>query len=144
MRAFSIILFLALVACNKPKTEATLDNHQAMATDSGSMNPMAGQSGMMSMMPAHLDSMMRMTPEQMSRSMVGHERMMSEMMDRMRGEMRQMKMPETPEWSALTDSIKQDLAQLPSLGGEALSRKMRAHAARTRRLLQLHKEMMKM
>jgi hypothetical protein len=53
-----------------------------------------------------MDSMMRMTPDQMSGMMAKHERMMSQMMDQMGGEMRQMNMAETPDWSALTDSVK--------------------------------------
>jgi hypothetical protein len=61
----------------------------------------------------------------------------------MGGEMRQMKMPESKEWSALTDSVKQDLAELPSLKGQALSARMRAHADRVRRLIAAHEQMMK-
>jgi hypothetical protein len=94
------------------------------------------------MMRAHMDSMMRMSPEQMSRMMAKHDRIMSEMMDQMGGEMRQMKMSESREWGALTDSVKQDLAELPSLKGQALSTRMRAHAARVQRLMTSHEQMM--
>jgi hypothetical protein len=87
--------------------------------------------------------MMRMSPDQMSGMTATHERMMSQMMDQMGGEMRRMKMAETPEWSALMDSVKQDLAELPSLKGQALSTRMRAHAARVKRLLTSHEQMMK-
>jgi hypothetical protein len=112
--------------------------------DSGEMRGMSGMgnSGMMTMMQAHTDSMMRMNPEQMSGMMASHERMMSQMMDQMGSDMRQMKMAETPEWSALTDSVKQDLADLPSLKGQALSTRMRAHADRVRRLMAAHEQMM--
>jgi hypothetical protein len=79
----------------------------------------------------------------MSRMMAGHERMMSQMMDQMGGEMRQMKMADTPEWSALTDSVRQDLAELPGLKGQALSNRMRAHASRVQRLMRAHEQMMK-
>jgi hypothetical protein len=95
----------------------------------------------MSMIPAHMDSMMRMNPNQMSGMMAQHERLMSQMMDQMGSEMRQMKMAETPEWSALTDSVKQDLADLPSLKGQALSTRMRAHADRVQRLMRAHEQM---
>jgi hypothetical protein len=64
-------------------------------------------------------------------------------MDQMGTEMRQMKMAETPEWSALTDSVKQDLAELPGLKGQALSARMRVHADRVRRLIAAHEQMMK-
>jgi hypothetical protein len=95
------------------------------------------------MMQAHTDSMMRMDPDQMSGMMATHERMMSQIMDRMGSEMRRMKMSETPEWSALTDSVKRDLAELPSLKGKALSARMRAHADRVQRLMRAHERMMK-
>jgi hypothetical protein len=141
----AIVALLALAACNKPKEEAADDSHGGMTMDSGRMErlPGMGDSGMMRMMQAHTDSMMRMNPEQMSAMMSSHERMMSKMMDQMGTDMRQMNMAETPEWSALRDSVKQDLADLPSLKGRALSTRMRAHAGRVQRLITVHDGMMK-
>jgi hypothetical protein len=140
-----ILGLLASAACSKPKEEPAADSHSGMPMDSGGMRGMSGMgnSGMMPMMQAHTDSMMRMNPEQMSGMMAAHERMMSQMMDQMGREMRQMKMAESPEWSALTDSVKQDLAELPSLKGQALSVRMRVHADQVRRLIAAHEQMMK-
>jgi hypothetical protein len=140
-----IVGLLASAACDKPKEEQAADSHSGMPMDSGEMRGMSGMgnSGMMTMMQTHTDSMMRMNPEQMSGMMASHERMMSQMMDQMGSDMRQMKMSETPEWSALTDSVKQDLADLPSLSGQALSTRMRAHAGRVQRLITAHDGMMK-
>jgi hypothetical protein len=140
-----IMALLASAACTKPKEAPATDSHAGMTMDSGPMEgmPGMGSSGMMPMMQAHTDSMMRMNPEQMSGMMASHERMMSQMMDHMGGEMRQMKMAETPEWSALTDSVKQDLAELPDLSGQQLSTRMRAHSDRVRRLISAHQQMMK-
>ena len=148
MNALPLMLIVGVVvsvACNKPKKGQTADSQGGMKMDSGQMQGMSGMgnSGMMPMMQAHTDSMMRMNPEQMSGMMASHERMMSQMMDQMGGEMRQMKMAETPEWSALRDSVKQDLAELPNLKGQALSARMRAHADRVRRLIASHEGMMK-
>jgi hypothetical protein len=113
--------------------------------DSGGMKmggmPMQGMQ-MMSTMPAHMDSMMRMSPQQMQAMMAMHERMMSGMMDGMGADMRGMNMSGTPEWSALTDSVKQDLADLPNLKGQQLSARMRAHADRVKRLIAMHEKMM--
>jgi hypothetical protein len=111
--------------------------------DSGGMGMgnMQGMS-MMSGMRAHMDSMMRMSPQQMQAMMAKHEQMMSRMMDGMGSDMRGMNMPNTPEWSALTDSVKQDLAELPNLKGQQLSARMRAHAARVNRLIAMHEKMM--
>jgi hypothetical protein len=113
--------------------------------DSGAM-PMGGMSMQsMQMMPgmrAHMDSMMSMSPQQMQSMMAGHEAMMSRMLDGMGADMRGMKMPASPEWNGLTDSVKQDLAELPSLKGQALATRMRAHADRVKRLMAMHEKMM--
>jgi hypothetical protein len=97
---------------------------------------------MMSGMRAHMDSMMRMSPQQMQAMMATHEQMMSGMMDGMGADMRGMNMSGTPEWSALTDSVKQDLADLPNLKGQQLSARMRAHTDRVKRLIAMHLKMM--
>jgi hypothetical protein len=148
MKGFYLAMALGLLAsagCNKPKSAPPEDPGPGMAMDTGGMRTMSrmGGSGMMATMPAQMDSMMRMTPDRMSQMMPGHERRMSQMMDQMGGEMRQMKMAETPEWTALTDSVKQDLAELPGLEGQALSTRMRTHADRVRRLIAAHQQMMK-
>src|SRR5207237_10773649 len=96
----------------------------------------------MSSMRAHMDSMMLMPPQQMQRMMATHEQMMSRMMDGMGADMRGMKMSGTPAWSALADSVKQDLADLPNLKGQELPARMRAHADRVRRLIAMHRKMM--
>jgi hypothetical protein len=104
--------------------------------------PMQGMQ-MMSDMQAHMDSMARLSPQEMQARMAGHQEMMSRMMDGMGADMRGMNMPGSPEWNALTDSVKQDLAELPGLSGQPLSTKMRAHADRVRRLITSHEQMMK-
>lgn len=107
----------------------------------GDMNMQGMQ--MMPNMRAHMDSMMRMSPQQMQSMMAMHEGMMSQMMDRMGGDMRNMKMSGTPEWAGLTDSVKQDLAELPNLKGQALSARVRTHADRVKRLLAMHEKMVR-
>jgi hypothetical protein len=102
-----------------------------------------GGSGMMPMMRAHTDSMMRMSPEQMSGMMAVHEQMMSQVMDRMGADMRGMHMSGDAGWNALMDSVKADLADLPGLQGELLSARMKAHAERVQRLITMHEGMMK-
>lgn len=121
---------------------------QGMAGMKMDSNGMGGHMGMegMSMMPmmrGHMDSMMRMSPAQMSQMMALHEGMMSQMMDGMGAEMRRMSMGGNAEWSALTDSVKRDLGDLPGLEGKELSARMQSHAERVRRLLALHEGMMK-
>jgi hypothetical protein len=113
--------------------------------DSGGMEMGGMRMQGMQMMPemrAHMDSMMRMSPEQMRAMMAMHERMMSQMMDGMGADMRGMNMSASPEWSALSDSVKEDLAELPNLKGRALSARMKAHAERMRQLMEMHEKMM--
>jgi hypothetical protein len=98
---------------------------------------------MMPQMRAHVDSMAGMSPQQMQAMMGNHQAMMSQMMDRMGADMRGMNMSSSPEWTALTDSVKQDLAELSALKGQQLSARMRAHADRVRRLIDTHEQMMK-
>jgi hypothetical protein len=145
LQLVAIVGLLASVGCSKPKDTPAAESHDGMSMDSSGMRGMSGmgKSGMMPMMQAHTDSMMRMKPEQMSGMMATHERMMSQMMDQMGSDMRQMKMSESKEWSELTDSVKQDLADLPNLKGQALSARMQAHADRVRRLIAAHEQMMK-
>ena len=40
------------------------------------------------------------------------------------------------------DSVKQDLAELPNLRGQALSARIRAHADRVKRLFAMHEKML--
>ena len=102
-----------------------------------------GGSGMMPMVRAHMDSMMRMSPGQMSAMMAAHDRIISQMMDQMGADMRSMKMSGDAKWNGLMDSVKADLADLPGLQGKELSARMTAHAARVQRLISMHEGMMK-
>jgi hypothetical protein len=137
---------LALAGCARSgdRAETTRDTGGMMGhMDSGGMGMGNMQSmTMMSGMRAHMDSMMQMSPQQMQAMMAMHEQMMSRMMDGMGADMRGIKMPGTPEWSALTDSVKQDLADLPNLKGQQLSARMRAHADRVKRLIAMHAKTM--
>jgi hypothetical protein len=105
--------------------------------------PMQGMQ-MMSGMEAHLDSMAAMRPEQMATMMAGHQDMASRMMDAMGADMRGMNMQPDTSWSALSDSLRRDLAELPSLSGEPLRSRMEAHIERMRRIMTMHRGMMKM
>jgi hypothetical protein len=90
-----------------------------------------------------MDSMTGMSPAQMSGMMAAHDRMMSQMMDRMGADMRSMHMNGDAKWNALMDSVKADLADLPALQGNELASRMKAHAARAQRLVVMHEGMMK-
>ena len=130
-----------LAACGK-----TPESAQNPGADSaGAMGGMTMQG--MQMMPgmqAHLDSMAAMRPEEMAAMMARYQDRASRMMDAMGADMRGMNMQPDSAWTVLADSLRQDMAELPSLSGGALKTRMEAHIARMRRLMAMHQEMMKM
>jgi len=143
-----LIAALAVGGCNGggDRAERAADSAGMMGhMDSGGME-MGGMNmqGMQIMagMRARMDSMMQRSPQEMQAMMGMHQEMVSRMMDGMGADMRGMKMSGPPEWNALTDSVKQDLAELPTLEGQALSARMRAHGERVRRLMAMHEKMM--
>ena len=119
---------------------AGMMGHMDSGAGMGGM-PMQGMR-MMGGMRVHMDSMMQASPQQMQAMMATHQQMMSRLLDGMGADMRGMRMSGSPEWTALTDSVKQDLAELPGLRGQALSTRMRGHVERVRRLMAMHEQMM--
>lgn len=136
---------LVLASCGDDRPERsdqgrTMGHMDSAKMDMGGMSTPGMQ--MMPQMRAHMDSMMRMSPQQMQAMMTKHQAMMSQMLDGMGADMRGMDMSSDQEWTALRDSVKQDLADLTNLKGELLSARMRAHGARVGRLITEHEEMM--
>jgi hypothetical protein len=136
---------LVVAGCGGDRPERNDHSGTMGHMDSGNMDMDGMNMPGMQMMPqmrAHMDSMMRMSPQQMQGMIAMHEQMMSRMMDGLGSDMRGMKMSGAPEWNALTDSVKRDLADLPNLKGQALSTRMRAHGDRVKRLIAMHEQMM--
>ena len=128
---------LAIAACGKtqpaPEQSGRMSGMQGMSMRSDSMMPM---------MRAHLDSMAAVPPQFVGSMLATHDAMASQMLDAMGADMTAMGMKPDPAWTALTDSIKRDLADLPALSGRALERRVQAHIARMRRLMSMHETMM--
>jgi hypothetical protein len=144
------ILAIATVlasACEKKPAPSTTVARSDSATGANGMAGMQMDTKGMKMMPAmraHLDSMASMSPDQMQAMMAAHQAQMSEMMDAMGADMRGMKMTVDPSWTAVSDSVRRDLADLTGLSGQPLKTRMQAHAGRVRRLTEMHERMMKM
>jgi hypothetical protein len=137
------IVVVTLVACdNKPQAV------QAPAPGAGGRMggmPMTMQGmQMMPMVRAHLDSLATMPPTQMAAMMAAHQDLMSRMMDAMGADMGGMHMEPDAAWTALSDSLRQDLADLPGRSGAALQARMQAHVGRMQRMMAMHAGMMKM
>ena len=135
---------LALAGCGGGRE----DGEQSRRDTGGMMGGMdSGGMGVqgMPMMPgmrAHMDSMMRMSPQRMQAMMAMHQRKMSQMMDGMGADMRGMNTTSDTAWAALSDSVRRDLADLPGLSGAALEQRMSGHVERVKRLLDRHEAMM--
>jgi hypothetical protein len=101
-----------------------------------------GSMGMMPGMRAHMDSMAQASPEQMRSMMTRHQETSSRMLDAMGADMRSMNMTSDAAWTALSDSVRSDLAELPGLSNSALKQRMQGHVDRVGRLMERHEEMM--
>ena len=147
MRALHCVLFLAafsVAGCSrKPDSSAVQSDSTSADTMANMPMPMKGME-MVPTMRAHLDTMMVMTPAQMAAAMAAHEDMASRVMDAMGADMRGMNMTPDSAWTALSDSLRQDLAELPALSGNQLKDRMDAHIGRMRRMMVMHEGMMKM
>ncbi len=146
MRAIHGALVMAVVilaACGKKPEAAQVPAADTAGTMGGMQMAMQGMQ-MMPMMGAHLDSLGGMTPAQMAAMLVTHLDLASRMMDAMGADMRGMNMTPDAAWTALGDSVRQDLAELPGLSDGALQSRMQAHLSRMRRMMTTHRMMMKM
>ena len=128
------LVALSAFACGEKRAEqSAMPAMQGMMMRSDSVMPM---------MRAHLDSLAATSP-QFAAGMLGmHEAMASRMLDAMGADMTAMGMKADPAWTTLTDSVKQDLADLPALSGRALDARLKAHIDRMRRLMTMHEGMM--
>ncbi len=105
-----------------------------------------GMLGMMNGLSPEMDSQLRSMGSADAATMrtliPGHRQMVATMLSQMNGEMRQMHMPADAGWTALVDSVRQDLVMMPDQSGESLRSMMPAHTARVRQLGTLHAGMM--
>jgi hypothetical protein len=133
MRATTLLAILTLAAACRGKEAAERPAMAGMSMRSDSI---------MRMMRAHLDSLAAVSPQFAAGMLVAHDAMASQMLDAMGSDMRMMDMRPDSAWTALADSVRRDLAELPSLAGRALETRMQAHVGRMRRLLDMHTTMM--
>ena len=146
MRAFRgglTIAMITLAACGKKPEVARAPAADSAGTMGGMQMSMQGMT-MMPLMRAHLDSLGVLPPAGMVAMMAAHQDLASRMMDAMGADMRGMNMTPDAAWGALTDSLRQDLADLPGLSAGALTPRMQAHIGRMRRMMTMHEGMMKM
>ena len=138
-----VVAVLVLVACGRKQEAAQVPAADSAGATGGMPMAMPGMQ-VMPMMGLHLDSLAAMAPEQMVTMMAPHQDLASRMMDAMGVDMRSMRMQAGSTWTALSDSLRRDLADLPGLSGQSLKSRMEAHIARMQRLMAMHQGMMRM
>jgi aryl-alcohol dehydrogenase-like predicted oxidoreductase len=107
------------------------------------MGGMPMQGGMMpQMMQAHMDTMMSMNAGRMKAMLPMHRQMVANMLAQMNQQMQSMNMPADTKWTALADSVRQDLVRMPEMSDQELEGFMPAHRARVMRLMAMHQQMM--
>lgn len=114
-------------------------------SSSGGMPGMrAGQmsAGMMDSMQTRMRMMEGVSPEQMTAMLPAHRQMVANMLSQLNRDMRKMNMQPDAKWTALTDSVRQDLVRMPEMSGSELRSFVPAHRARVMRLMQMHRSMM--
>jgi hypothetical protein len=113
----------------------------AMPGMSGSMTD-SGMTRMMDSVRAEMTRMDALTPNQITSTMPAHRQVAGNMLAQMNSEMRSMNMAADPAWTALVDSVRQDLVRMPNVPGVQLKALMTAHRARMDRLMAMHRDMM--
>lgn len=165
------VLMISLAACGK-NDQARTDSAAAASgavmaatkTDSGAMGGMSGMParsgtdsmpamtgmsgpkgmpGMSAEMTAHMAEMKGADGAKMKTMLPAHQKMVAGMLAQMNDQMKSMKMSATPAWTALSDSIRNDLRAMPDMRATALAAMMPAHEMRVMNLATMHEGMMK-
>jgi hypothetical protein len=140
------LLVLAGTGCG------TRDRSEGARPDSSGDRSMKGMPGMemggrqpsemMDQMREHLQEMAGATGDSLRRLMPMHRQMTANMLQEMDTDMRRMRMAGDSGWSALMDSIRQDLTRLPDVTQAELPGFMDRHRERVARLMDQHSAMM--
>ena len=123
----------------RPDTSGGMSGMNAM---SGGMAMDSSMSRMIDSMRAEMTRMTSETPEQMKSMISMHRQMAANILAQMNSEMRSMNMSGDAAWTALVDSVRQDLVRMPDLSGAQLRTFVTAHRTRMERLMSMHRDMM--
>jgi hypothetical protein len=144
-RCYGLALLLTVVAaCGGGERRGAEQPDSAEGqgmSEMGSMGSMESH-GMMREMRAHMRGMMGAGTDSLHRLMAMHRQMTANMLQQMDTEMRGMQITPDTSWTALADSVRQDLTQLPNVSAAELSEFMERHRGRVERLMARHERMM--
>jgi len=152
---------IGAAACTSKATPGSNDSSagslagtdSATSGDARSMPGMTGWPGMsgtqrmmgiaaLDSMRTRVQAMGRMSPDQVGTMLPDYRAAMENMLSRMTSYMRTATVPASAAWTALTDSVRQDLARLPRMSKPQLAEAMPAHQARVARLMQMQRDML--
>ena len=142
-KLFTAAMILMLAACAKTPERRDTTSVRADTAKGG----MAGMGGMMSgammdSMQMHMRMMDTMSADHMKAMMATEHQMMSNMLAQMDRQMQSMRMGGDAAWTALIDSVRQDIARMPEMNAQQLKSFMPAHHERVMRLMQRQRDMM--
>ncbi|HUF26982.1 MAG TPA: hypothetical protein VMM18_08400 [Gemmatimonadaceae bacterium] len=140
------VLAAAFVACGRSdEVRATADT--AVPAGMPGMEGMPGtggrhSAGMMDQLQTQMPMMEGAGPDSQRAMLPMHRQLVANMLAQMNREMRDMDMPVDTPWTAVVDSVRQDLRTMPEMSAQDLAELMPAHRARVMRLMDMHRSMM--
>jgi hypothetical protein len=150
MRRINILLGLAALSGCGTSNDQSADHTTARNPDSGAAGmPMhgmpsraAGSGAMIEAMRTHMRTMQAVSADSIRAGMPMHREMMTSMLAEMTKDMSEMKMPANARWSALMDSVRQDMSNMLGMDANAMAAAMSAHHQRLTRLMDMHQHEM--
>jgi hypothetical protein len=155
----TLVSAATLAACGKSRNDASttpgdsvtavtagsLEGPSRMGSmmDSASMRGMGAmvESRMMDSMQTHMRTMEGMSLDRIKAMIPLHRQLVATMLSSFDDSMRQMNMPPDAAWTALRDSIRQDVTHMPDLSPSQLRTLVPQHHERLNRLMKMHKDM---
>ena len=147
-RCYALALLLtAVAACGGGARRDARQPDSAKAQGMGEMGGMGSMGSMgsherMREMRVHMRGMMGAGADSLRRLTPMHRQMTANMLQQMDSEMRGMQMAGDTSWTALADSVRQDLTRLPDVSAAELPGFMERHRSRVERLMARHEQMM--
>lgn len=104
--------------------------------------PVGSIGSMMAQMQAHMRVMDGAGADSLKAMLPMHRQILANMLAEMNAQMRSMKMTGDKQWTALSDSTRQDLVRMRTLSARDLAQFMSGHRSRVMRLMTMHQSMM--
>lgn len=143
MRWTILALLPLIAACNGGGDEP--EPAREPQADTSNMQGMQGMggNGMTAQMQQHMAMMQNVDADSLAAMMPAHRQMAGNMIAQMNQQMQSMNMSADTAWTAVMDSIRNDLTRMAELSAADLKPFMTEHHRRMTRLMDMHTNMMK-